>query len=150
MAEWLMMLNGFSGMQPLLSFVIPCLNEALTIGQVIDDCRLGGLACAGTFEVIVADNGSTDGSREIAKAHGAQVVEVATRGYGAALNAGISAARGTYVLMGDADSTYEFQTAPDFLVKLQQGYELVMGNRFQGRIAPRAMPLLHRSVFVFG
>ena len=131
-------------MQPLLSFVIPCLNEASTIGRVIEECKQGGLACVGAYEVIVADNGSTDGSREIAKAHGARVVEVATRGYGAALIAGIHAASGTYVLMGDADSTYEFQTARDFLAKLQQGYELVMGNRFQGRIAPGAMPLLHR------
>lgn len=131
-------------MQPLLSFVIPCLNEAATIGGVIDECRLGGLACVGAYEVIVADNGSTDGSQRIAEAHGALVVSVPVRRYGAALIAGIHAASGTYVLMGDADSTYEFQAARYFLAKLQQGYELVIGNRFQGRIAPGAMPLLHR------
>ena len=130
--------------KPLLTFVIPCLNEAATISGVIADCRVGGDRCQCSFEIVVADNGSTDGSQAIAEAGGAYVVNVHERGYGAALLAGIKAAKGTYILMGDADSTYEFQMAVEFLRKLQLGYELVMGNRFQGEIAPGAMPFLHR------
>jgi glycosyltransferase involved in cell wall biosynthesis len=129
---------------PLLSFVIPCLNEAATIAAVIEECHQGGQRIEEGYEVIVADNGSDDGSRAIALAHGARVVEVPVRGYGAALSAGIKAAQGQYVLMGDADSTYEFSQAWEFVAKLQQGYDLVMGNRFQGKIAEGAMPLLHR------
>ena len=129
---------------PLLSFVIPCLNEAATIAAVIEECHQGGQRIEEGYEVIVADNGSSDGSRAIALAHGARVVEVPIRGYGAALAAGIKAAKGQYVLMGDADSTYEFSQAWEFVAKLQQGYDLVMGNRFQGKIAEGAMPLLHR------
>jgi glycosyltransferase involved in cell wall biosynthesis len=133
-------------MPTLLSFVIPCLNESKTIGSVIDECMVGATVIPGDCEVIVADNGSIDGSKEIAAARGARVVEVPTRGYGAALAAGIQAATGRYVLMGDADSTYEFRRANEFLEKLEQGYDLVMGNRFKGRIAPGAMPLLHRHL----
>lgn len=129
---------------PLLSFVIPCLNEAATIAAVIQDCHEGGRATGEGYEVIVADNGSGDGSQEIARQNGAVVVSVPQRGYGAALIAGIQAAQGRYVLMGDADATYDFRQAPQFLAKLNQGYELVMGNRFQGTIAEGAMPFLHR------
>ena len=129
-----------------LSFVIPCLNEAATIRAVIEDCKKGGESCNVSFEVIVSDNGSTDGSQAIAQSVGARVIDVPERGYGAALLAGIQAAKGTYILMGDADSTYEFAQAGQFLGKLQQGYDLVMGNRFKGRIAPGAMPLLHRHL----
>jgi len=131
-------------MAPSLSFLIPCLNEASTIGSVIDDCHVGGLSCGSAYEVIVADNGSSDGSCHIAEKHGAKVLSVPLRGYGAALSAGVQAAQGTYVLMGDADSTYDFRQAAEFLAKLQLGYDLVMGNRFKGRIAPGAMPFLHR------
>jgi glycosyltransferase involved in cell wall biosynthesis len=129
---------------PLLSFVIPCLNEAATIADVIEECHQGGQRIDGGYEVIVADNGSNDGSRAIAVSHGARVVDVPMRGYGAALSAGIKAAQGQYVLMGDADSTYEFYQAWEFVAKLLQGNDLVMGNRFQGKIAEGAMPLLHR------
>lgn len=129
---------------PELSFVIPCLNESQTIAAVIEECHRGGQPIAGGYEVIVADNGSSDGSRDIALAHGAHVVEVPIRGYGAALAAGIKAAKGHYVLMGDADSTYEFSQALEFVAKLRQGNDLVMGNRFQGTIAEGAMPALHR------
>jgi len=127
-----------------LSFVIPCLNESATIRAVIADCELGGQALGEPYEIVVADNGSTDGSREIAAASGARVIPVAQRGYGAALIAGIQAAEGTYVLMGDADSTYNFQQAPAFVAKLREGHDLVMGNRFKGTIARGAMPFLHR------
>ncbi len=129
---------------PLLSFVIPCLNEARTLGLVIADCHVGGDSLAAPYEIIVADNGSTDGSPEIAISNGAKVVAVSQRGYGAALLEGIRAAQGTYVLMGDADNTYDFRQAPAFVSKLQQGYDLVMGNRFKGTIAHGAMPFLHR------
>src|SRR5262249_36618497 len=95
-------------------------------------------------EVIVADNGSTDGSRELAAALGARVVPVAQRGYGAALRAGIDAAEGRYVVMGDSDDTYDFFDLAPFLERLRAGDDLVVGNRFKGGIAPGAMPVLHR------
>ena len=129
---------------PVLSFVIPCLNEALCIRSVIEDCQLGGKHASVPFEVVVADNGSTDGSQQIAVEAGARVVNVSERGYGAALLAGISASRGDYILMGDADGTYDFKAASLFLTRLQDGADLVMGNRFRGLIEPGAMPFLHR------
>ena len=95
-------------------------------------------------EVIIADNGSTDGSQEIAIREGARVVNVPIRGYGAALMAGIQAADSEYVLMGDSDDSYDFTHIPHFLKQLRAGSELVMGNRFRGGIADRAMPFLHR------
>jgi glycosyltransferase involved in cell wall biosynthesis len=127
-----------------LSVVMPCLNEAETLAVCVDKA-LAALAenhIAG--EVIVADNGSTDGSQQIAIAHGARVVPVPLRGYGAALNAGIQAAHGKYVLMADADDSYEFAHIPRFLAELRNGSDLVMGNRFRGGIGPKAMPFLHR------
>ena len=129
---------------PLLSFVIPCLNEALCLQSVIRDCQIGGAASSVPYEVIVADNGSTDGSQQLAASAGAVVIDVPERGYGAALRAGIQAAQGRYVLMGDADGTYNFQDAPLFLERLEAGADLVMGNRFQGTIEAGAMPFLHR------
>ncbi len=133
-----------------LTVVMPCLNEAETLAVCVDKA-LAALAenhIAG--EVVVADNGSTDGSQSIATEHGARVVNVPIRGYGAALNAGILAARGKYVLMADADDSYEFAHIPRFLAELRPrpdgsaGADLVMGNRFRGGIGPKAMPPLHR------
>jgi glycosyltransferase involved in cell wall biosynthesis len=127
-----------------LTVVMPCLNEAETLAICVDKAlaalRDNGIA----GEVVIADNGSTDGSQQIALDHGARVVPVPLRGYGAALNAGILAARGRYVLMGDADDSYEFAHIPRFLAELRNGSELVMGNRFRGGIGPGAMPPLHR------
>jgi hypothetical protein len=127
-----------------LSIVMPCLNEAETLATCIVKAQrfLEGAGVAG--EILVADNGSTDGSQEIAAAHGARVVEVKERGYGAALIGGIRAARGHYVIMGDSDDSYDFSHLDPFIAKLHEGYDLVMGNRFKGGIAPGAMPPLHK------
>ncbi|HUV32717.1 MAG TPA: glycosyltransferase family 2 protein [Devosiaceae bacterium] len=123
---------------------MPCLNEAETLAACIRKAR-GYLDRSGVAgEVVIADNGSTDGSREIARAEGARVIEVARQGYGAALAGGIAAARGKYVIMGDADDSYDFSNLGPFLDKLRQGHALVMGNRFRGGVAPGAMPALHR------
>ncbi|HEX3572913.1 MAG TPA: glycosyltransferase family 2 protein [Acidobacteriaceae bacterium] len=127
-----------------LTILMPCLNEAETLAfcvrQAMDAIRDSGLK----GEVVVADNGSTDGSQEIARTEGARVVDVPVRGYGAALIAGIEAARGKYVMMADADASYHFEHLPRFLPRLDEGYDLVMGNRFSGAIEPGAMPPLHR------
>src|SRR6202162_265595 len=127
-----------------LSVVMPCLDEAATVGicvkKAIDALERHGIR----GEVIVADNGSTDGSQQIARDFGARVVPVERRGYGSALQAGIAAARGQFVLMGDADDTYDFSQLDEFVAKLREGYDLVMGNRFRGKILPGAMPALHR------
>ena len=127
-----------------LTILMPCLNEAETIGtcvrKAMDYLARSGIA----GEVLVADNGSTDGSQAIAEALGARVVAVAERGYGAALIAGIAAARGRFVIMGDSDDSYDFTALDPFVAKLREGHELVMGNRFRGGIKPGAMPPLHR------
>jgi hypothetical protein len=127
-----------------VSVVMPCLNEAETVGVCIEKARraLAELGVAG--EVVVADNGSTDGSQEIAERMGARVVRVEARGYGSALMGGIAAARGRYVIMGDADDSYDFSALAPFVEKLRAGYGLVMGNRFKGGIAKGAMPPLHK------
>jgi glycosyl transferase family 2 len=123
---------------------MPCLNEAATVGSCVEKAR-GFLRRSGIDgEVLVADNGSSDDSRARAQAAGARVVEVAERGYGAALAAGIAAARGRFVIMGDADASYDFARLEGFVEKLRQGYPLVIGNRFAGGIRQGAMPALHR------
>jgi glycosyltransferase involved in cell wall biosynthesis len=129
-----------------LSIVMPCLDEAGTVGECVARARaaLARLGIAG--EVVVADNGSMDGSREIAERAGARVVPVASRGYGAALAAGIAAARGRFVLMGDADATYDFDAIDPFIERLRAGDDLVMGDRFAGGITRGAMPFLHRWI----
>jgi glycosyltransferase involved in cell wall biosynthesis len=127
-----------------LSILMPCLNEAETLSACIAKAFGFLKQSAVVGEVIVADNGSTDGSRDIAQASGARVVEVPIRGYGAALRGGILAAHGRFVIMGDADGSYDFGDLDPFLVKLREGNELVLGNRFKGEIEAGAMPLLHR------
>ena len=127
-----------------LTILMPCLDEAATISRCVQKARgfLERASIAG--EVLIADNGSTDGSGALAEAAGARVIQVAERGYGAALRAGIEAARGRYVIMGDADDSYDFSRLELFLEKLRAGFPLVMGNRFEGGIQPGAMPPLHR------
>jgi glycosyltransferase involved in cell wall biosynthesis len=127
-----------------LSILMPCLNEAETLAtcikkaqKALEDLNVNG-------EVVVADNGSTDGSPEIAASLGARVIHVAEKGYGSALLGGIKAARGKYIIMGDADDSYDFTNLGPFLEKLRAGYDLVMGNRFKGGIAPNSMPPLHK------
>jgi glycosyltransferase involved in cell wall biosynthesis len=127
-----------------LTILMPCLNEAATVGGCIAKAR-GFLERTGIEgEVLIADNGSVDGSRALAERAGARVVEVAERGYGAALAGGIAAARGRYIIMGDADDSYDFARLDGFVAKLREGYPLVMGNRFRGGIGKGAMPFLHR------
>ncbi|MGH9655927.1 MAG: glycosyltransferase family 2 protein [Candidatus Acidiferrales bacterium] len=129
-----------------ISVVLPCLNEAETLEGCVRKARAAIESSGLSGEVIVADNGSTDGSQALALAAGARVVDVPIRGYGAALMAGIDSARGTYVLMADADGSYDFSHLPRFVEALRSGGELVMGNRFKGGIYPGAMPFLHRRL----
>lgn len=127
-----------------LTILMPCLNEAETLAICIDKAKKFLIRANVNGEVLIADNGSDDGSREIAIAHGARVVPVPQRGYGAALQEGIRSARGKFVIMGDADDSYDFSSLDNFVASLRQGADLVMGNRFRGGIADGAMPLLHR------
>jgi hypothetical protein len=127
-----------------LSVVMPCLNEAETLEACIAKAFRSLRDHEVNGEVIVADNGSTDGSQEIAARLGARVIDVEEKGYGSALMGGIAAARGRYVIMGDADDSYDFANLGPFIETLRDGYELVMGNRFRGGIQPGAMPPLHR------
>lgn len=127
-----------------LTILMPCLNEAETIGICVGKAK-GYLESRGIAgEIVVADNGSCDGSQAIAFSLGARVITVQQRGYGAALIEGIAAARGEFVIMGDADDSYDFSALDPFVEKLRQGCDLVMGNRFVGGIAPGAMPFLHK------
>lgn len=129
-----------------LTVVIPCLNEALTIEGCVREAMLALQSAGISGEVLVADNGSTDGSQQLAAAAGARVVPIAIKGYGNALRGGIAAARGRYILMGDADGSYNFAHLPRFVERLRAGADLVMGNRFLGGIAPGAMPWKNRHI----
>ena len=127
-----------------LTILMPCLNEAETLAACINKANTYLKESGVHGEVVVADNGSTDGSQKIAEEHGARVVNVPEKGYGAALIGGCNGARGKYVIMGDADDSYDFLHLAPFVEKLREGYDLVMGNRFKGGIEPGAMPPLHR------
>ncbi len=127
-----------------LTILMPCLNEEKTIGFCIEEAsrfiRESGIAA----EILIADNGSTDCSAKIAESMGARVVEMKEKGYGNALIGGINAARGKYIIMGDCDMSYDFYHLDEFVKKLRDGYELVMGNRFKGGIENGAMPFSHK------
>lgn len=134
-----------------LTFLFPCLNEAATVAGCIEEVRRQFEAHGLEGEVLVADNGSTDGSPELARAAGARVIhvvdwfpEVPRRGYGTGLTAGLMAARGRFVVLADSDGSYDVSSLPRFVEKLREGHDLVMGNRFKGGILPGAMPPLHR------
>lgn len=131
------------------SVVMPCLNEADTVASCVRAARMALEANGIAGEVIVADNGSSDDSQELARASGARVVQVPARGYGSALMGGIAAARGRFVVMGDADESYDFSSVPAFVEKLRQGYDLAQGCRLSaggGTVMPGAMPVLHRWI----
>jgi glycosyltransferase involved in cell wall biosynthesis len=127
-----------------LTILMPCLNEAETIGICIRKAKTFLKRSGIAGEVLIADNGSTDGSVALARAGEARVIAVEERGYGAALRAGLNAARGRFVIMGDADDSYDFGDLDPFVAKLRDGCDVVIGNRFGGGIAPGAMPFLHR------
>ncbi len=127
-----------------LSIVIPCLNEELTIGSCIEQAKKGLLSLNIDSEIVVVDNGSTDRSLSIIKEKGARIISVPVRGYGNALIAGIIGAKGEYVVMGDSDGTYDFTEAVNFMQKFNEGCEIVLGNRFKGKIEKGAMPFQNR------
>ena len=129
-----------------VSIVMPCLNEVETLARCIDKARRGIEDGGLSAEIIVADNGSTDGSQAVARELGVRVVEVSRKGYGSALIGGIDAARGRFVIMGDADDSYDFTAIAPLVEKLREGYDLVMGNRFEGGIQSGAMVWSHRWI----
>ncbi|MGA2137425.1 MAG: glycosyltransferase [Verrucomicrobiia bacterium] len=129
-----------------VSVVMPCLNEANSLGACIAKAQSAFRQHNIAGEVVVADNGSTDGSVEIAEGLGARVVRVQAKGYGNALTGGIASARGQFVIMGDADDSYDFSEVPRFVAKWREGFEVVMGNRFRGEIKSGAMPWHHRYI----
>ena len=129
-----------------LTIVMPCLNEAETLAACLVKAQ-GYLDRSGVVgEIVIGDNGSTDGSQEIARSHGARVIHAALRGYGAALYAACTAARGKFIIMGDSDDSYDFSDLSEFVKKLREGNDLVMGNRFKGKIMPGAMPWKNRYI----
>ena len=136
--------NGASSGRIRVSAVMPCLNEEMTLAMYIEKAQRSFAELGVTGQVVIADNGSTDRSVEIARQLGAKVVHQPVRGYGAALTAGIAAADGDIVIMGDADDSYDWSNLRGFIEKIDEGYEFVIGNRFKGGIMPHAMPPLHR------
>ena len=129
-----------------VSVVIPCLNEAQSIAGCIDKALVALRDAGIRGEVVVSDNGSTDGSIDIARTHGARVVHAPLPGYGHALRKGIEEARGTFIIMGDADASYDFSQVPRFVGQWRNGYDVVMGNRFTGEIKPGAMRWHHKHI----
>jgi glycosyltransferase involved in cell wall biosynthesis len=129
-----------------VSVVMPCLNESATLPRCIEKARRAFRELDLSGEIVVADNGSTDGSPALARRLGARVVFVSAKGYGNALRAGIAATRGRFVVMGDCDDSYDFSAIAPFIDKLREGHDLVMGNRFKGGIMPRAMPWKNRWI----
>ncbi len=127
-----------------LTILMPCLNEAETIGLCIKKAKIFLKKNKIKGEILIADNGSSDGSGKIAAKEGARVIDIGTKGYGSALIGGINASRGKYIIMGDADDSYDFTSLMPLVEKLREGYELIMGNRFKGGIEKGAMPPLHR------
>lgn len=127
-----------------ITFLIPCLNEEESLPFVIDEIQKNFNVNEYDYEILISDNGSTDNSKNIAIEKSARVIEVKERGYGSALRAGISNAEGKYVVMGDADGSYSFAESKQMIVRLEQGFDLVMGDRFAGHIYPGAMPWLHK------
>jgi glycosyltransferase involved in cell wall biosynthesis len=127
-----------------LSIVMPCLNEAETLATCIQKANVYLMRSGVSGEVVIADNGSTDGSQQIAESLGARVIDVPAKGYGSALMGGFEAAHGTFIVMGDADDSYDFSSLDLFVERLRAGDDLVMGNRFRGGIEPGAMPPLHK------
>ena len=136
--------NSYTSEQIELSILMPCLNEAETLEICIKKASTFLASNSVNGEVVIADNGSTDGSQQIAIDNGARVVPVAQKGYGNALKGGIEASKGKYVIMGDADDSYDFSNLMPYVEKLREGYDLVMGNRFKGGVAKGAMPFLHK------
>lgn len=136
--------NGPAAGRIRVSAVMPCLDEEMTLAMCIEKAQLSFARLGVTGQVVIADNGSTDRSVEIARELGAKVVHQPVRGYGSALMAGIAAADGDIIIMGDADDSYDWANIHGFVAKIEEGYEFVIGNRFKGGIMPHAMPPLHR------
>ena len=131
-----------------LTILMPCLNEASTVSDCVREALAYLASRQIVGEVLIADNGSADGSRELAEAAGARVITVLEKGYGNAIRGGILASRGQYVIIGDCDGSYDFSGLDPILENLRQGWQLVVGNRFSGGIAPGAMPFSHRYLGV--
>lgn len=129
-----------------ITVLMPCLNEVKTLGICIDKAKKFLESCNYDGEILIADNGSTDGSVELAKSLGVRIIHIEEKGYGSALWGGVKNAFYEYVIMGDADDSYDFLDLQGFVDKLDEGYDLVMGNRFKGGIEKGAMPFSHRYI----